>query len=131
MAFWGAPTEVDMSAEKACHAALAIQKRIKELNLQWVAEGRPRFDTRIGLHTGEAIVGNVGSSERMNYSAIGDSVNLASRLEGLNKEFGTQIIISEATWLQVHERFQCRPLGDVRVKGKNRPVKVFELVSEI
>lgn len=131
MAFWGAPTEVDRSAEKACHAALAIQKRIKELNLQWVAEGRPRFDTRIGLHTGEAIVGNVGSSECMNYSAIGDGVNLASRLEGLNKEFGTQIIISKATWLQVHERFQCRPLGDVRVKGKNQPVTVFELVSEI
>lgn len=130
MAFWGAPTKVDISAEKACYAALAVQKRIKELNLQWEAEGRPRFDTRIGLHTGEAIVGNVGSNECMNYSAIGDSVNLASRLEELNKEFGTQIIISEATWLQVHERFQCRPLGDVRVKGKNRSVTVFELVSE-
>ncbi len=131
MAFWGAPSAVSEAAMKACHVALEAQKDIEKLNSRWVTEGKPRFNTRIGLHTGEAIIGNVGSSERMNYSAIGDSVNLASRLEGLNKDYDTQIIISEATWLQVHDRFECRPLDEVLVKGKTKPVKVFELVREI
>jgi adenylate cyclase len=130
MAFWGAPVVVDTPAKKACHVALEAQKRIAKLNNRWEEEGKPRFETRIGLHTGEAIVGNVGSSERMNYSAIGDGVNLASRLEGLNKEFSTQIIISEATRLQILDWFQCRPLGDVKIKGKTKPVRVYELVSE-
>ncbi len=131
MAFWGAPSPVSEATTKACHVALEVQRRIEKLNNSWEIEGKPRFNTRIGLHTGEAIVGNVGSSESMNYSAIGDSVNLASRLEGLNKDFDTQIIISEATWLRVHEQFECRPLDEVIVKGKTKPVKVFELVSEI
>jgi len=130
MAFWGAPSVVNGAAMKACHVALEVQKRIDKLNQRWETEGKPQFNTRIGLHTGEAIVGNVGSSECMNYSAIGDSVNLASRLEGLNKNFGTRIIISEATWLLVSDQFVCRPLDEVLVKGKTRPAKVFELVSE-
>jgi adenylate cyclase len=130
MAFWGAPTDVDEPAIRACRAALRCQERLVELNDQWASEGRPRFNTRIGLHTDAVVVGNVGSSERMNYSAIGDGVNLASRLEGLNKQYGTHIMISEATYQLVKDLFECRLLDEVIVKGKTKPVRVYELLSE-
>src|SRR5262249_23515961 len=91
MAFWGAPLELKNHAAAACRAALRAQKRIKELNASWAAEGRPAFCTRIGINTGEVIVGNMGSEQRLNYTVIGDPVNLASRLEGINKNYGTRI----------------------------------------
>ncbi|MDX1335952.1 MAG: adenylate/guanylate cyclase domain-containing protein, partial [Gammaproteobacteria bacterium] len=131
MAFWGAPRDVSDPALHACRAALRCQERLAELNDRWEAEGRPRFKTRIGLHTDAVVVGNVGSSERMNYSAIGDGVNLASRLEGLNKQYGTWIMLSEATYKQVHDHFECRLLDEVVVKGKTRPVRVYELLGTV
>ncbi|MDX1336188.1 MAG: adenylate/guanylate cyclase domain-containing protein, partial [Gammaproteobacteria bacterium] len=115
----------------ACRAALRCQERLAELNDRWEAEGRPRFKTRIGLHTDAVVVGNVGSSERMNYSAIGDGVNLASRLEGLNKQYGTWIMLSEATYQLVQDNFECHLLDEVVVKGKTRPVRVYELLGEL
>ena len=85
MAFWGAPQEIDDAPARACRAALAIQSSVRAMSARWVAQGRPHFDVRIGINTGECLVGNIGSQQRMNYTVMGDSVNLASRLEGLNK----------------------------------------------
>lgn len=129
MAFWGAPEVDRMHALHACIAALMCQKTLLGLNRKWRAENKPELRTRIGIHTGEAIVGNVGSSDRVNYTALGDPVNLASRLEGVNKMYNTYIIISE----DVHERVQkdcvVRPLDVVAVKGKTKGVMIYELVG--
>lgn len=129
MAFWGAPLIDRNHAVNACRAALKCQKRIKELNRKWLAENKPLLLTRIGLHTGEAIVGNMGSSDRMNYTAIGDAVNLASRLEGENKFYETKIIISENVYEKVDKWCVARPLDFVKVKGKTKAVKIYELVG--
>jgi adenylate cyclase len=131
MAFWGAPVKLDNSPELACRAALRCQKKLLDLNTHWKANGIPIFHTRIGIHTGETVVGNLGSSERMNYTIIGDSVNLASRLENANKLYGTHIIISESTYRYVSEKFLCRPLDIVKVKGKSESVKIYDLVADL
>jgi|WetSurMetagenome_2_1015567.scaffolds.fasta_scaffold03601_5 adenylate cyclase len=130
MAFWGAPQKLPNAAYFACKSALRCQIKLKILNNQWVENNKPPMVTRIGIHTGMTVVGNLGSQYRMNYTVIGDSVNLASRLEGTNKLYGTQIIISEATYQQVAEYFLCRPLDIVTVKGKKIGVKIYELVAD-
>ncbi len=130
MAFWGAPIKLCDAPHRACRAVLLCQYQLEELNTQWTLEGKPHLYTRIGLHTGNAVVGNVGSPNRMNYTAIGDSVNLASRLEGANKIYGTKIIISEATHRLVADQFYCRPLDIVAVKGKSVGIKIYELIAE-
>lgn len=129
MAFWGAPAPMPGHAERACRAALAAQAGIDRLNRRWAAEGLEPFPTRMGLHTGEAIVGNVGFEGRMNYTAVGDNVNLASRLEGLNKQYGTSILISEATLEAAGDAVLARTVDLVAVKGKDRPIAVFELLA--
>lgn len=129
MAFWGAPQADKKQALNACCSALYCQKRLSELNRKWESEGKPRMITRIGIETGDAIVGLVGSSDRINYTAIGDTVNLASRLESVNKFYATQIIIGEETFKAVSEDCLVRPLDVVAVKGKNKGVKIYELVA--
>jgi adenylate cyclase len=129
MAFWGAPMPDDNHILHACKAALLCHKKVQELNKQWEADGKPALYTRFGLHTGDTIVGNLGSSERMNYSVIGDSVNLASRLEGVNKMYGTSIIVSEAIYEKTKEQFHFRPLDIVAVKGKTKGIRIFELLA--
>jgi adenylate cyclase len=99
------------------------------LNEKWKAEGRPELDIGIGINTGPMIAGNIGSEAIMSYTVIGDAVNLGSRLESLNKQYGTRIIISDATRERLKERYVFRPLGDVVVKGKSRPVAIFEVVG--
>lgn len=131
MAFWGAPVTHERTAYAACKVALLCQKKNEELNEYWVSQHKPALVTRIGLHTGRTIVGNVGSKERINYSVLGDSVNLAARLEGINKLYGTSIIISEATYFQVCDDFFCRRLDIVAVKGKTKGVEIYELVCEM
>lgn len=128
MAIFGAPLPVSDHAIHACTAALEIQQSLKDV---WRGAGleRPEFITRIGLHSGSMIVGNVGSQQRLDFTAIGDSVNLASRLEGLNKTYGTHIIISETTCRDVHDRMVCRELDMVRVVGKQIPVHIYELIG--
>ncbi|OQW95675.1 MAG: hypothetical protein BWK79_01650 [Beggiatoa sp. IS2] len=130
MAFWGAPVKLFDAPQHACRAILACQRKLTELNEKWSLEGKPNLYTRIGLHTGNTIVGNVGSHHRMNYTVIGDAVNLASRLEGVNKFYGTRTIISQSVYEQVAHQFYCRPLDIVTVKGKSIGIKIYELIAE-
>jgi adenylate cyclase len=130
MAFWGAPLQQQNAPYLACRSALICQQRNHKLNLKWRSERKPELKTRIGLHTGQTIVGNVGSSVRINYSVIGDSVNLAARLESINKIYGTEIIISEDTYLLVKDNFKCRLLDIVAVKGKQKGAQIYELLHE-
>lgn len=131
MAFWNAPTPDKNHAFNACHAALLCQKRLGELNRKWELEKKPTFPTRIGLHSTEVIVGNIGSDEKINYTLMGDGVNLGSRLEGTNKVYKTWILASEAVQKQVSDRFLFRPVDIVAVKGKQQGVKIFELVGQM
>jgi adenylate cyclase len=129
LAFWGAPVPDEEHALHACQAALRCQERLRELNRRWESAGKIPFNTRIGISTGETVVGNVGSSERINYTVMGDNVNLASRLEGVNKIYGTRIIVDRATYEAVQSHFWLRPLGIVAVKGKSEGVTIYELAG--
>ncbi len=129
MAFWGAPTWHADHAYLACSAALLCHRKLKELNEKWEREGKSILITRIGMNTGKTIVGNMGSDERMNYSVLGDSVNLASRVEGVNKNYGTHLIITHSTYEKVSEHFVCRLLDIVAVKGKTEGVRIYELIG--
>ena len=131
MSFWGAPIADRYHTLRSCRAALLCQQRLSELNRLWKRDNRPIFNTRMGLHVGNVIIGNVGSSERMNYTAIGDSVNLCSRLEGLNKYYGTKILVSEAVYLQARENFLFCPIDRVAVKGKEKAVTIYTLLGQI
>lgn len=124
MAFWGAPAPLVDHAARACAAALRCQQRVRELT----ANGT-QLPTRIGLATGEVLVGNIGSTERMNYTVMGDTANLAARLESLNKQYGTVLAISETTFEQARPAIVARPIDVVAVKGKQRGVRVYELLA--
>ncbi len=121
MAFWGAPADRAEHAALACEAAVRMRRNL--------AATAPRLHTRIGLATGEALVGNIVSHERMNYTVMGDVVNLAARLEGLNKLYGTTIAIAESTRRAAGDRIIARPLDVVAVKGRAEPVRVFEVLG--
>lgn len=129
MAFWGAPLPRENHAVLACAAALQCQQYLKHLAIAQNSRSYAAFHTRIGIHTGEVIVGNIGYEERMNYTIIGDAVNLASRLEGLNKFYQTNVIISEDTFKRVRDAFVARKLDRVAVKGKTRGVLIYELIA--
>lgn len=130
MAFWGAPIPMDAHAQMACRAAVNCQKRLRELEQKWSKDGRPEFRTRIGIHTGPVVLGNIGSDQRMNYTVIGDSVNLASRLESLNKYYGTTILVSDATEALVRDEFVTRPIDRVSVKGREQGLVIYELLGD-
>jgi adenylate cyclase len=129
MAFWGAPLDQEDQACRACRAALAQQAALGELNRRLAGLKLPSLAMRIGLHTGEAVVGNLGSVKRFDYTVIGDTVNLASRLEGLNKFYGTTIMASEATAAACGETVEFRELDLVAVKGRETPVRVLEVLA--
>jgi adenylate cyclase len=131
MAFWNAPNPQRDHCERACRAALQARAANEAINREFEAESLPGFYTRFGIHVGEAVVGNLGSSERMNYTALGNVVNLAARLEGLNKEYGTQILVSEAVYERVKNRFHCRFIGAVIAKGMVAETKVYELLGVV
>ena len=118
MAFWGAPVLQEDHAARACLAALDNQSRLTELRQEFTRMGLPPVYARIGINTGEMIIGNMGSSQRFDFTVIGDSVNLASRLEGAGKEYGTSIPISEETYRQAQDRVEVRELDLLQVKGK-------------
>jgi adenylate cyclase len=129
MAFWQPTSPGPGHALSACSAALRCQAALDVLNSRWAAEGKPQFRTRIGLNTGEVVVGNIGSDTRFNYTIIGDAVNLSSRLERLNLAYGTRILISESTYQHAGDAILARPLDYVAVKGRRLPVLVYELVG--
>jgi adenylate cyclase len=130
MAFWGAPSPLANHAEAACRAALQCQSIAYGLSQEWVKKGLPPLRVRIGLHTGEMLVGNIGYAERLNYTVIGDNVNIGSRLEGLNKYYGTDILLTESTFRAAEPLIEARLLDIVVVKGKTQGIKVYELVGE-
>lgn len=131
MAFWGAPQELRDHARLACIAALHCSKALKTLNAKRQNVKAPEFFTRFGIHTGKVIVGNIGTEERMNYTAIGDSVNIAARLQEVNKIYQTEILISEPVYQQIGKQFLVRPLDVVEVKGRKEKMKIYELVAAI
>lgn len=129
MAFWGAPRAVPDHAARAVETSLRVRSRLAELNARRATEGRPPIVTRIGLSTGEVVVGNFGYEARMNYTVMGDTVNLASRLEGLNKYVGTMLLVSESTMAASGGAILGRLLGAVAVKGKREGVRIWEPVA--
>ncbi|MGM0508814.1 MAG: CHASE2 domain-containing protein [Fusobacteriota bacterium] len=130
MAIFGAPLDLKDHALKCCYSALEYQKKLSKLRKIWKKEGLPEILVRIGINTGDMLVGNMGSENRFDYTAMGDEVNLASRLEGANKFYGTYIMISENTYEKVKDSVEVRELDIIRVKGKEKPVKVYELLSK-
>jgi adenylate cyclase len=129
MAFWGAPAPRDDHVLRACRGALKAARRLQQLNAEWEVEGRPPLRLRIGLHCADVLVGNVGSSKRLSYTVMGDGVNVAARLEGLNKAFGTTICISDSVFNAVASKVVARPLRRVHVKGRSQKFLVYELLG--
>jgi adenylate cyclase len=131
MAFWGAPVPQEEHALLACRAALEMMAVLRRMNQDWESIGKSPLDIGIGLNSGDMVVGNMGSNSRMDYTLMGDNVNLGARLEGTNKVYGTNIIISEFTYEMVKEKVIVRELDLIRVKGKQLPVTIYELVDVI
>ncbi|KAL9656718.1 hypothetical protein ABK040_002985 [Willaertia magna] len=129
MAFWNAPFPVENHAYKACKAGMEMIAALDSLFEMWSKRNSPLLKTRIGIHTGRALIGNVGTYDRMNYTALGDSVNIASRLEGINKNYGTYICVSSATYACVKDKLFCTPMDSVNVKGKTVAVNIYEVIS--
>jgi adenylate cyclase len=129
MAIFGAPLEQEDHAKRACLTALDMQNRLLKMQQIWLDMDRPALKARAGVNTGIMLVGNVGSKYRFSYGALGDPVNLGSRLEGLNKIYGTDILIGEETARLVKDSFLLREIDYVRVKGKEKPVRVYELLG--
>jgi adenylate cyclase len=129
MAFWGAPVWQEDHAMRACLSALDMQEAVARINTTWPAEGKPRIAVRIGINTGEMVVGNMGATGKFDYTVIGDNVNLASRLEGANKFYSTRIMVSQRTYDQVRHEILGRELGRIAVKGRSQAVTTYELLG--
>jgi adenylate cyclase len=129
IAFFGAPIYFEDHAVRACLCAVDIQERMKELRKKWTEEGRHEIHMRIGLNTGDMVVGNMGSADRMDYTMMGDSVNLAARLEEAGKQYRIYTMISEFTYEEAKEHIEVRELDITRVVGKEKPVKVYEILG--
>jgi adenylate cyclase len=131
MAVFGAPLAEPQHAQLACRTALDMIKSLAELKAQWQRDGLPPIDIGIGINTGPMIVGNMGSASRFNYTVVGDAVNLASRIESLNKTYGTSILLSQYTWAQVKDEFpNAREIDRVQVRGRAQYVRLYELIPE-
>lgn len=129
-AFFGAPVYFEDHAKRACWVAIDMQERLKELRIDWEKDGKPEFQTRIGINTGDMVIGNFGSEKRKNYGMNGDSVNLAARLEGVNKQYRTQSIISQSTYEQAKDFIEVRELDRIQVVGRKIPVVIYELLAK-
>ena len=129
MALWGAPTTMENDVYRACVAALKANRRMEKLNASWAVEGRKQMRVRIGVHCDTVVVGNIGSRARLSYTVMGDGVNVAARIEGLNKQFGTSICISEHVYDRVSDLIVARALGQVSVKGRKAEILVYELLG--
>lgn len=129
MAIFGAPTPQPNHAELAVLTSLRMQTLLAMFNAKRIQEHVTPVEIGIGIHTGTVVVGNIGSEQRLEYTAIGDAVNLASRLEGINKEYGTSILVSEMTLQQIQQELVCREVDKVRVKGRLEPVRIYEVLG--
>ena len=129
MAFWGAPTLNPNHAFHSAVAAIKTKRRMVKLNAGLIAQGKPPLIVRIGINTDAVLVGNIGSEERLSYTVMGDGVNIASRLEGANKEFGTDIIISHSVFKEAGERLWVRPIDQITVKGRAGEILIYELLG--
>jgi len=129
MAFWGAPALLEDHAWRSCVAALRIQHGMKDLNARWHEQGHKPMRVRMGIHSDAVLVGNIGSRERMSYTVMGDGVNVAARLEGVNKEYGTQICISHSVYKETGERLCVRPIEEVTVKGRRSAIPIYEVLG--
>lgn len=129
MAFWGAPLPMEDHALRAVKCSLEMMAELHRMQQEWIKEGKPPINIGIGLNTGNATVGNMGSANRMDYTCMGDTVNLGSRLEGINKVYETNIIMSEYTYAQVKDYVIARELDLIQVKGKTQPVYIYELID--
>ena len=130
VAVFGVPVSLPDHAARACFAALDMQAVLLSQREQWRQQNRPIFEARIGMNSGPMIAGNIGGKDRFDYTVIGDAVNLASRLEGANKMYGTSIMISEGTYDLVKDLIYARELDFIRVKGKTKPVRVYEVIAK-
>ena len=130
IAFFGAPLAFEDHPERVCLAAIDMKRRLAELREEWRKKGTFELKVRMGINTGDAVVGNMGSRQRMDYTMMGDAVNLASRLEGANKYYGTYAMISESTYERVKDIVDVRELDLIRVVGKDQPIKVYELLGK-
>jgi adenylate cyclase len=130
MAFWNAPADDPEHVVHGCAAVLACLRKNNELNLEFESERWPAYQTRFGLHVGDALVGNVGSADRMNYTALGATINLAARLEGLNKNYGTRVLASEAVRVRAAPAFMFRSVDRIQPKGFAEAFTIYELRSE-
>ncbi|MDY6972717.1 MAG: adenylate/guanylate cyclase domain-containing protein, partial [Thermodesulfobacteriota bacterium] len=129
MAIYGAPLNQQDHPSRACHSALEMMEKLNKLNKKWIREGKPPMDIGIGINTDMMMVGNMGSDQRFDYTVMGDAVNLGSRLEGINKNYRTNILISESTYERVKDEFVCMEVDRVRVKGKTLPVNIYQLLA--
>jgi adenylate cyclase len=129
IAFFGAPITLEDHASRTCLAAIDMQKRLAELRKGWKKEGKHELFMRIGINTGQMVVGNMGSTIRMDYTMMGDSVNLAARLEGVNKQYQTSTLLSEFTYELAKNDIEARELDSIRVVGKKEPIRIYELLG--
>lgn len=129
MAFWNAPVLQPDHATMACEATLRARQANRAMNNAFAKKGIPLMRTRYGLHTGDAIIGNIGSEDRLNYTTMGEAVNLASRLEGLNERYGTEILVSETVRERTGDQFVFRSVGLVQPVGSTKPIRVYELLG--
>lgn len=130
MAFWGAPEPVEDGTGRACRAALECQQQLAEANARWAKEGRPQLITGIGINVGHVVVGNFGSSDRLNYSLLGDGVNLAARIEKLNRDYDTRILISARAFEKIDGKMVTRMVDSVQIKGRSQPERIYELLAQ-
>jgi adenylate cyclase len=129
VAMWGAPLDQPDHAERACRAALRCQEMLERMRPVWIARGLPEVRVRIGLNSGPALVGNMGSTQRFDYTMLGDTVNQAARLEGANGQYGTWLMAGESTVERAGDSIRFRELDAVQLKGKNRAVHVYEIIG--
>lgn len=130
MAFWNAPLDQPNHAVRACYSALEMQNTLSKMREKWQSEGKIPLYARVGINSGDMVVGNMGSKKRFDYTVMGDSVNLGSRLESANKQYNTYIMISETTYNQAKDKIEVRYLDELQVKGKTESVKVYELLAK-